>query len=133
VDEWVDGLNAFVRAEMVDYIKLTPDYLKSLGDAASAGSFGHADGNGTLLDAPLTVGGAASAEAAVSGGEQAADSIWEAVGGYEHPQPGSRLLQYGECLTLFASLSFLSSVCALACICARPSVSLIVTFLRQFH
>lgn len=37
---------------------------------------------------------------------QAVDKIWESVGGYAHPQPGSRLLQYGKqgrlCVRLFA-------------------------------
>jgi hypothetical protein len=84
VAEWIDGLNNFAAAEITDYKRNTEAFLQSLcngGDAHtnSAGSSASGEGNTRLgSDVP------------------AIERIWETAGGYNHPQPGSRLVQYGE-------------------------------------
>jgi hypothetical protein len=113
VDEWVNGINAFLRAEMTDYRHLMPQYLQSLSECASTSTAGHVDSSDARssaasaaaarhMPAPAAVGAGRAEEADVAASSSdAAGSIWEAVGGYEHPQPGSRLLQYGECASCY--------------------------------
>lgn len=83
VQDWVDGLNAFARAEMADYKANTEAYLRTLAMNTASGA----------------------SDGIVSQAGSAADRIWEAVGGYTHPQPGSRLMQYGENSVLWRLVS----------------------------
>jgi hypothetical protein len=86
VAEWIEGLNDFATAEITDYKRNTEAFLQSLysgGDALtnSAGSSASGEGKtGPGMGVPAT------------------ERIWESAGGYSHPQPGSRLVQYGKAL-----------------------------------
>jgi hypothetical protein len=80
----VEGLNKFATAEITDYKRNTEAFLQSLcngSDAHSSSGGSSAGGDGNTRageDAP------------------AIERIWETAGGYSHPQPGSRLVQYGK-------------------------------------
>jgi hypothetical protein len=81
VAEWVEGLNNFATAEITDYKRNTEAFLQSLcngGDAHTNSTDSNAGGEGN------------------TGPGNAIERIWETAGGYSHPQPGSRLVQYGE-------------------------------------
>lgn len=109
LDLWVREINAFVHSELRDYRQRTPAFLEFLAkqDAAeeaqqhvtnvgSAGTVGTAGGG--VSD------GGGSSEALIRDVEKKGDNkkvqIWESVGGYHHPQPGSRLLQYGTIILI---------------------------------
>jgi hypothetical protein len=84
VAEWIDGLNNFAAAEITDYKRNTEAFLQSLycgGDAHTNSDGSSASGEGNTRSASDV---------------SAIERIWETAGGYNHPQPGSRLVQYGK-------------------------------------
>lgn len=70
LSQWVRDINAFVRSELRDYRQRAPAFLNALSQQEERGNAEN--------KAPV--------------------QIWESAGGYHHPQPASRLLQYGKFL-----------------------------------
>jgi hypothetical protein len=81
VAEWIAGLNNFAAAEITDYKRNTEAFLQSLHSGSDA-HINRTDSN---------AGGEGN-----TGLGNAIERIWETAGGYSHPQPGSRLVQYGK-------------------------------------
>ena len=80
-------MNAFVQSEISDYRANIHTFLNTLISPLDANSHivhtgsdqisPHVDVNCHVLPSGI-------------------DQIWDITGGYDHPQPGSRLLQYGK-------------------------------------
>jgi hypothetical protein len=92
VDEWVSRMNAFVKQEVEDYRQNAEDFIGELfvhyQPEQEEEDEGEEEGVPTFSTANL-----AAVKQELKEAVQA--SIWEGCGGYWHPQPGSRLLQYG--------------------------------------
>lgn len=81
-------MNAFVQSEISDYRANIHTFLNTLNSPLDANS--HVLHTGSdQISSPTDV----NSHVLPSGG---IDQIWDIAGGYDHPQPGSRLLQYGK-------------------------------------
>eukprot|EP00595_Chromulina_sp_UTEXLB2642_P000516 CAMPEP_0196763616 /NCGR_PEP_ID=MMETSP1095-20130614/4430_1 /TAXON_ID=96789 ORGANISM="Chromulina nebulosa, Strain UTEXLB2642" /NCGR_SAMPLE_ID=MMETSP1095 /ASSEMBLY_ACC=CAM_ASM_000446 /LENGTH=317 /DNA_ID=CAMNT_0042117199 /DNA_START=452 /DNA_END=1402 /DNA_ORIENTATION=- len=76
VFEWADRLNEFAHSEILDYIDNADSYLNQLEKEYADKQHSNYLSTGELIDL-------------------LEPKHWAAVGGYDHKQPGSRLLQYG--------------------------------------
>jgi hypothetical protein len=135
VDEWVARINAFVKQEVEDYRQNAEDFIGELfvhyqpeeeeeeeeGEEEADGEKGQQNKRaGAAASSPGAPTFSAANLAAVKQEikEAVQASIWEGFGGYWHPQPGSRLLQYGTInpLPLFLPPSRAVCVSSSACL-----------------
>lgn len=107
VQQWYERLNSFANREIQDYMSRSDHYIAQM----TSGEFHQASPQPSPPTTPRLTTNLSYSSTQTAGtvslcstdGSDVNDmrsggAYWALVGGYNHPQPGSRLLQYGKFL-----------------------------------
>lgn len=82
--KWVEAVNAFARFEMSDYIKHHEEYISRVNMECECESESESESDALV-----------GLESGPTQTPSPGPLVWSHSGGYDHAQPGSRLVQYG--------------------------------------